>query len=125
MKLDNKDEHYATKTSVSNYGIRMISCHGEQIEYLEDFNKCYMILVDNIENARAIPKQYMESECDWYTGVQMPIFDVDDPLTHASLINPDHKLPIVFACVWDEQYEELYWRDITFDYSIIKKIFGV
>lgn len=113
------------KTSVKDYGIRMVDINGNNIEYLEDFNKCYMILVDDVEKARMIPRQYMECKCEHYDNEQMPIFDVDDPFTHTSLINPDHTLPIVFVCVWDEQYEGLYWRDITFDYSIIKKIFGV
>lgn len=110
-----------TKTLASNYGIRMVDEGGNILPYLENYGKCYMLLVDDIDKALTIPKEFMACYCEGFDNGtrEMPILDKHD----FELIGDNR--PIVFVNVWDYGFECLCWRDITFDYTIIKKIFGV
>lgn len=105
----------------SKYGICMIDSNGNKLENIDDYGKCYMIIVQEPEKFVPIPTEFMTYECSCFNGLDMPIFDIEDDSIR--LADWSHK-PLVFTCEFDNYHEELYWRDITFDYSIIAKLIG-
>ena len=111
------------KTLAKNYGISMIDYNGDRLEYIEDYAKAYMILVEDLTMVPNIPKELMMCESEIFEGMEMPIFDMEDDSIR--LINLNERSTIVFVCTFDMEYEELYWRDITFDYNLIRKLFNI
>lgn len=107
----------------SKYGISMIDCDGNKLKYMEDYAKCYMIFVKDHTLIPNIPRELMICESEAFAGMQMPIFNNEDDTIR--LVNLSDKSPVVFVCSFDMEYEELYWRDITFDYHIIRNLFDV
>ena len=110
------------KTLAKNYGISMIDYNGDRLEYIEDYAKAYMILVEDPTIFPNIPKELMMCESEIFEGMTMPIFDMEDDSIR--LVNLNERSTIVFVCTFDMEYEELYWRDITFDYNLICKLFN-
>ena len=109
------------KHSVSNYGIRMVDYDNNVLEYIEEYNKCYMMLVVDIEKALSIPKRFMTciSLSMSSADTEMPLLQKEDVV----LAGRNH--PIIFALAYDKIGKFLYWRDIVMDYRTISKIFHI
>lgn len=111
----------SSKHSVNDYGIRMIDCDNNDIEYIEDYNKCYMMLVLDPRKALSIPERFMSciSLSMSSADTKMPLLKKEDIILAGSI----H--PIVFALAYDKIGKFLYWRDIIMDHCTIGNVFHI
>ena len=106
------------KHSVNDYGIKMIDCDNNPVDYMEDYSDCYMLLILDIKKALSIPERFLTCKSNSVSAdnLKMPLIKPEDIILAGNIA------PIVFAlaCNCDD---ELYWREIVMDKSTIDKIF--
>lgn len=114
------------KTLAKDYGIQIVDWSGKDLPTMEDFNKSYMVFIKDPKLAVTIPHEYFDVN---HEAWNMPIPPIDEETIELSNINgiienEGIRFATVLCLTFDNEYEELYWRDITVDASIIRKIFG-
>lgn len=114
----NPIERPCMKHNANDYGIKMIDCDNETVDYIEDYSDCYMILILDIEKALSIPERFLTCKSNSVSAdnVKMPLIKPEDIILAGNIA------PMVFALARDCD-TELYWREIVMDESTIDKIF--
>lgn len=114
----NPIERTCMKHNANDYGIKMIDCDNNTVDYIEDYSDCYMLLILDIEKALSIPENLLTCKSNSVStdNVKMPLIEREDIILAGNIA------PMVFALARDHD-AELYWREIVMDKSTIDKIF--
>lgn len=106
------------KHDVDDYGIKMIDYDNNGLKYIEEYSKCYMLLILDAERALSIPKRFLTCISNSVSAgnIEMPLIEREDIVLAGS------NTPIVFALAHDNN-SELYWRNILMDADTINRIF--
>ena len=114
----NPIERPCMKHDADMYGIKMIDCDNNTVDYIEDYSNCYMILILDIKKALSIPERFLTCKSNSVSAdnVKMPLIKPEDIILAGNIA------PMVFALARDCD-SELYWREIAMDKYTIDKIF--
>ena len=114
----NPIERPCMKHNANDYGIKMIDCDNNTVDYIEDYSGCYMLLILDIKKALSIPERLLTCYSNSVSAdnVKMPLIEREDIILAGNIA------PMVFALARDRD-AELYWREIVMDNSTIDKIF--
>ena len=114
------------KQLAKDYGIQIVDWSGNDLPYIEDLNRSYMVFIKDPRLALTIPDEFIKVD---HKVWGMPIPPIDEETLVLSSINDIIEKEgitnaVILRLTYDNEYENLYWRDITVDMTIIKKIFG-